>query len=143
MAPQLTVTKGFPARSPDPWIARAFPPARPRSGVEGDAKILRFLERHDFPAERLAVDDAVSDFGGSSLLVTRFVESRPFPNVATKLGMMGDLLGRLHALPFDESIDRPGGASGEDPAHEGRPRQVAVAHRGGWATLLRVPSTTS
>ena len=24
----------------DPWVARAFPPARPRAGVEGDAAIL-------------------------------------------------------------------------------------------------------
>ena len=34
----------------DPWIARVFPPARPRAGVEGDAAILRFLERQDYPA---------------------------------------------------------------------------------------------
>jgi len=33
-----------------PWVARAFPPARPRVGVEGDAAILRFLERQDYPA---------------------------------------------------------------------------------------------
>jgi hypothetical protein len=26
-----------------PWVARAFPPAPPRAGVEGDAAILRFL----------------------------------------------------------------------------------------------------
>src|SRR5438477_11163204 len=57
----------------DPWIARAFPPARPRSGVEGDSAILRFLARHDYPAERLAVDDPVSDFEGSSVLVTEFI----------------------------------------------------------------------
>jgi hypothetical protein len=57
-----------------PWVARAFPPARPRAGVEGDAAILRFLERQDYPAERVAVDDAVSDFDGSAVLVTRFVE---------------------------------------------------------------------
>jgi Ser/Thr protein kinase RdoA (MazF antagonist) len=111
----------------DPWVARAFPPARPKSGVEGDAAILRFLEQHDFPAERLAVDEAVSDFGGSTVLVTRFVEHTPFPDVGTKLGMMGDLLGRLHALPLDDSVSRPGGASGEDPAHEGSPRQDLMA----------------
>ena len=111
----------------EPWIARAFPPARPKSGVEGDAAILRFLERHHFPAERLAVDDAVSDFDGSTVLVTRFVENRPFPEVSEKLGMMGDLLGRLHALPLDESVSRPGGASGEDPNHEGSPRQDLMA----------------
>jgi Ser/Thr protein kinase RdoA (MazF antagonist) len=111
----------------DPWIARAFPPARPKSGVEGDAAILRFLEQQDFPAERLAVDDAVSDFGGSTVLVTRFVPNKPFPEVSEKLGMMGDLLGRLHALPPDESVSRPGGASGEDPAHERSPRQDLMA----------------
>src|SRR5208282_1707016 len=33
-------------RDGDPWIARAFSPARPRARVEGDAAVLRFLERH-------------------------------------------------------------------------------------------------
>jgi Ser/Thr protein kinase RdoA (MazF antagonist) len=110
-----------------PWVARAFPPARPRASVEGDAAILRFLERQDYPAERLAVDDAVSDFDGSAVLVTHFVESVPLPNGAEKFAIMGDLLGRLHALPFDESVNRPGGASGEDPSREGRPRQDLLA----------------
>src|SRR5690606_2289304 len=41
--------------------------------------------------------------------------------------IMGDLLGRLHALPFDESVSRPGGASGEDPRREGSPRQDLLA----------------
>lgn len=41
--------------------------------------------------------------------------------------MMGDLLGRLHALPYDESVSRPGGASGEDPTREGAPRQDLLA----------------
>jgi hypothetical protein len=83
----------------DPWVARAFPPARPRAGVAGDAAILRFLERRNYPAERLAVDDAVSDFDGSAVLVTRFVEGGQLPDGAEKFAMMGDLLGRLHALP--------------------------------------------
>ncbi|GAB3435793.1 aminoglycoside phosphotransferase/kinase family protein [Flindersiella endophytica] len=111
----------------DPWVARAFPPARPREGVEGDAAILRFLERQGYPAERLAVDDAVSDVDGSAVLVTRFVESTPLPDGAAKFTIMGDLLGRLHALPFDESAGRPGGASGEDPTREGTPRQDLLA----------------
>ena len=110
-----------------PWVARAFPPARPRAGVEGDAAILRFLERHDFPAERLAVDDAVSDFDGSAVLVTRFVEGVQLPDGAAKFAMMGELLGRLHALPYDDSASRPGGASGEDPSREGTPRQDLLA----------------
>ena len=107
----------------DPWIARVFPPGRPRRGAEGDAAMLRVLESHDFPAERLATDDPVSEVAGSSVLVTRAVRHTPFPDVATKLGLMADLLGRLHALPLDASVSRPGGASGEDPRYEGNPRQ--------------------
>ena len=113
----------------EPWVARAFPPARPRAGTEGDATILRFLERHDYPAERLAVDDAVSDFDGSAVLVTRFIDGVP---ISGRLGpeqfaMMADLLGRLHALPLDESVSRPGGADGQDPSREGSPRQDLLA----------------
>ena len=120
-------------RDGDPWIARVFPPARPKVSVEGDATILRFLERHDYPAERLAADDAVSVFDGSPVLVTRFVAGRLLPSPAVgseggeKFAIMGDLLGRLHALPSDESVSRPGGASGEDPDREGSPRQDLLA----------------
>ena len=112
----------------DPWIARAFPPARPRAGAEGDAAILRFLERHNYPAERLAVDDdAVSVVDGSAVLVTRFVSDRQLPGGAEKIGLMGDLLGRLHALALDQSVGRPGGAQGHDPSREGGPRQDLLA----------------
>ena len=68
-----------------PWVARAFPPARPRAGVEGDAAILRFLERQGYPAERLAVDDAVSDFDGSAVLVTRFMDGVQLPDGAREI----------------------------------------------------------
>jgi Ser/Thr protein kinase RdoA (MazF antagonist) len=111
----------------EPWVARAFPPSRPRAGVEGDAAILGFLERQGYPAERLAAEDSVSDFDGSTVLVTRFVDGGQLPDGAEKFAMMGDLLGRLHALPYDESISRPGGASGEDPSREGAPRQDLMA----------------
>jgi Ser/Thr protein kinase RdoA (MazF antagonist) len=110
-----------------PWVARAFPPARPRAGAEGDAAILRFLERQGYPAERLAAGDPVSDFDGCAVLVTRFADGSPLPDGAAKFAMMGDLLGRLHALPCDESAGRPGGASGEDPSREGTPRQDLLA----------------
>src|SRR6202451_3701691 len=60
-----------------PWVARAFPPARPRAGVEGDAAILRFLERQAYPADGPAADVAEFDFDGSAVLVTRFVEGVP------------------------------------------------------------------
>lgn len=116
-----------------PWIARVFPPSRPRAGVEGDAAVLRFLERHGYPAERLATDDAVSTFDGSSVLLTRFVAGRLLPSPAVgaegtaKFAVLGDLLGRLHALPLDGTVTRPGGASGDDPSREGSPRQDLLA----------------
>ncbi|MBM7787851.1 phosphotransferase enzyme family protein [Tenggerimyces flavus] len=110
----------------NPWIARAFPPARPRSGAEGDAAILRFLERQSYPAERLAVDDAVSDFEGCAVLVTEFVEGE-LPPKGSEIAIMADLLGRLHALQYDEDASRPGGACGEDPSREGAPRQDLLA----------------
>jgi Ser/Thr protein kinase RdoA (MazF antagonist) len=130
-ATQLSVHKTYVFRidrsDGPPWVARAFPPARPRAGVEGDAAILRFLEQQDYPAERLAVENAVSDFDGSAVLVTQFVNGAPLPDGAEKFAMMGDLLGRLHALPCDDSVSRPGGASGEDPSREGAPRQDLLA----------------
>lgn len=111
----------------DPWVARAYPPARPTVGAEGDAAILRFLARQNYPAERVAVDDAVSDCDGSAVLVTKFVPSTELPGVPEKMAIMADLLGRLHALPFDESASRPGGADGADPSREGHPRQDLFA----------------
>jgi aminoglycoside phosphotransferase (APT) family kinase protein len=41
--------------------------------------------------------------------------------------VMADLLGRLHALPLEESVSRPGGAAGNDPSREGSPRQDVLA----------------
>ena len=110
----------------DPWVARAFPPARPRVGAEGDARILRFLAAKDYPAERLAVDDPVSELDNSAVLVTEFVANRTLPREHWGT-IMGDLLGRLHALPLDPSVDRPGGAEGGDPSREGSPRQDLLA----------------
>jgi len=110
-----------------PWIARVYPPARPAASVEGEAAILRFLQRHDYPAERLAVDDAISELDGASVLVTEFVESRPLPAGPDKMAILGDMLGRLHALELDESVSRSGGAAGDDPNHEGSPKQDRAA----------------
>jgi Ser/Thr protein kinase RdoA (MazF antagonist) len=110
----------------DAWVARVFPAARPAAGAEGDAAILRFVERHDYPAERLAVEDAVSDLDGNAVLVTKFVACEPLPKDEWAT-IMGDLLGRLHALPLEDSVARPGGAEGGDPSREGSPRQDLLA----------------
>lgn len=114
-------------RDGDPWIARVFPPARSRASVEGDAAILRFLALNDYPSERLAVDDAVSEFDGASVLVTGVVTGDPLPEGSEKIGMMGDLLGRLHALAPDDTVTRPGGAGGDDPRRASCPRQDLLA----------------
>ena len=111
----------------EPWVARSFPPTRPRAGVDGDAEILRFLQRAGYPAERVAVDDPVSDLNGSAVLVTTFVAGDELPHGSDKLRVLADLLGRLHALPIDDAVRRPGGASGEDPTREGSPRQDLMA----------------
>ena len=110
-----------------PWIARVFSPARPPAGAEGDAAILRFLAGRSYPAERLAVDDAVSVFEGSSVLVTELIDGEHIPPFTDNMTVMADLLGRLHALPLDDTITRPGGAQAIDPSREGRPRQDLLA----------------
>lgn len=114
-------------RDAEPWIARVFPPARSNARVEDDAAILRFLARSEFPAERLAVDDAVSEFDGQRVLVTRCVHGGEAPTGSEVFAMQGDLLGRMHALTLDESVGRAGGAFGHDPAREGSPRQDLIA----------------
>ena len=114
-------------RDGDPWVARAFPRERPASGADGDASILRFLAAQDYPAERCAADDPVSDLDGSAVLVTRFADGDALPYGEESFAVLGDLLGRLHALPWDADASRPGGASGEDPDHEGVPRQDLLA----------------
>jgi len=88
-----------------------------------DASFKRVVRRHAGDTGH----DAVSDFDGSAVLVTRFVEGVQLPDGAAKFAMMGELLGRLHALPYDDSVSRPGGASGEDPGREGAPRQDLLA----------------
>jgi Ser/Thr protein kinase RdoA (MazF antagonist) len=119
-------------RDGNSWIARAFPKARPQSSVEGDAAILRFLEHHAYPAERLATDNPISAFDDSTVLVTQFVPGDPLPMAvghegSEKFAIMGDLLGRLHSLQLEKSVSRPGGASGVDPSYEGSPRQDLLA----------------
>ena len=91
----------------EPWVARVFPAARPLTEVEGDAAILRSLERAGFPAERCATETPVTDLSGQGVLVTTFV---PGTNAAggRAFAYLGALLGRLHAHPAEGL--RPGGA---------------------------------
>ena len=96
-----------------PWIARTFPAERPVDAVEGDATILRFLEEHGYPAERVAAPSPVSVLDGRAVLVTELVEGtngRPDRRPET-FRAMGDLLGRLQTLPpGDGAVARPAGS---------------------------------
>src|SRR5262245_14044924 len=65
----------------EPWVARIFPSVRPMDRVEGDARILRLLEQHEFAAERLAHSEPVSRHQGQGVLVTRFVDGSPLSRV--------------------------------------------------------------
>ena len=110
------------------WVARVFPPTRKRARVEGDARILALLARHEFPAERLATDDAVSAFDGQAVLVTELLRGDALDaSGAAGFAAWGRLLGRLHALPLDHCADREGGAFGHDPAREGHSAQDLMA----------------
>jgi len=57
-----------------PWVARMFLTSRPVARTEGDAEVLRFLGRRQFPAERCAHAEPVSTLNGRAVLVTTHVE---------------------------------------------------------------------
>ncbi len=108
------------------WLARVHSPQRPLGRVEGDAAVLAFLEHHGYPAERLATSDAVSELDGQGVIVTEFIPGG-LPAGDDTDARHADLLGRLHALPLDETVTREGGAFAHDPAREGRVVQDLAA----------------
>jgi Ser/Thr protein kinase RdoA (MazF antagonist) len=97
-------------RDGEPWVARVFPSTRSPAAVAGDVAVLRHVEAHGFPAERLAAASPVSVLHGQSVLVTEFIPSRK--TGGGKLpGGLGGFLARLQSLPLPEGpADRPAGA---------------------------------
>lgn len=96
----------------DSWVARSHGPARPVAAVHGDAEILRFLERHDFPAERLAHPEPVSTSDSVSVIVTKLLPGENCRSDSSRatINGIGRLLGRLHTLPATEgAVSRPAG----------------------------------
>ncbi|HEY1688409.1 MAG TPA: aminoglycoside phosphotransferase family protein [Solirubrobacteraceae bacterium] len=100
------------------WIARVFPAERPFAQAEGDTEILRLLAELDYPAERVAVEEPLSELHGQAVLVTELVQDvlrrdrRAAIRAARGIVAIGELLGRLQTLP---SLDggaavRPGGS---------------------------------
>ena len=92
------------------WAVRLHPPSRPRAEVEGDAELLRFLERHDFPAERVVEEgdstggpvSTLDDPDAHTVLCTWLIPGTNCrgDNRPEVVGGVGELLGRLHALPL-------------------------------------------
>jgi hypothetical protein len=92
------------------WIARVFPASRPLDASEGDAAILQFLERAEYPAERCAHPEPVTVYAGQAVVVTEYVPGRPAKPSAATFSRLGDLLGRLHAFAeHSAAARRPGG----------------------------------
>jgi Ser/Thr protein kinase RdoA (MazF antagonist) len=99
------------------WVARVFPAGR-RAAAEGDAEILDWLAAQDYPAERCATADPVSERqDGRVVLVTQAVpfiprsQRRSAVKDAGGIRGLGALMGRLHTLPQGPgACTRPGGA---------------------------------
>lgn len=91
------------------WIARLGPPGRPPAQAESDAALLRTLARAGFPAERPAADQPASVHDGQGVLVTELASGRKAPARPATAALLGDLLGRLHALS-GAGTERAGGA---------------------------------
>jgi hypothetical protein len=108
------------------WVARVFPATRSLDGVEGDAALLRGLERRGFPAERCAHLDAVSAVEGQGVLVTDFVAPAAPLRAGRPAAILGALLGRLHAQPATGM--REGGAWHHLSFVGGPREEIAAAH---------------
>ncbi|MGD1052318.1 MAG: phosphotransferase [Candidatus Dormibacteria bacterium] len=109
------------------WVARIFPAARPIAAAEGDARILQALARQGFPAERCATPDPVSVHESQGVLVTELIPGARPDGRARTFGVLGALLGALHARTGAvRATMRPGGAWHHLTA-EGGPREEITA----------------
>lgn len=122
-----------------PWVARLFHDGgRPVESVLGDVEIMRHLEAHGFPAERVADDEPLSRLDDHDVLVTLHAPGKAGAG-AHQAEALAEMLGRQHRLPRGMGrVLRDGGAFGHDKANEGKPKMDvraavgfldAVAHR--------------
>jgi hypothetical protein len=87
------------------WVTRLFPAVRAMERTVGVGEILDFLAGSDFPAERCAAPDAVSELDGQCVLVTEYVSEVPRDRrreTIRGLGgvrSLGEMLGRLAPCP--------------------------------------------
>ena len=84
--------------------------------ARGDAAILEFLAGYEYPAERCAAPDPVSELHDQSVVVTEHLDAVPRSarreaiRQASGLRELGEMLGRLAALPAEGGA--PGRAGG-------------------------------
>jgi Ser/Thr protein kinase RdoA (MazF antagonist) len=111
-----------------PWVARIMLASRPVSRTEGDAGILRFLERLEYPAERCAAASPVTRLDGRAVLVTGYLPGKHPSGSPAVWRKLGDLLGRLHTLPAGPGpAQHPAGALHHLPQYEGGPAEDLAA----------------
>lgn len=105
------------------WVARVFKDGgRPVESMLGDIEIMRHLEAHEFPAERVAHDKSLSRLADHHVLVTLHAPGTAGAGVK-QAEALAEMLGRLHRLPSGTGrVLRDGGAFGHDKANEGKPR---------------------
>ena len=104
------------------WIARVFPTVRPIEATRGDAELLSWLEAARFPAERCAADDPVSIHDGHGVLVTQLVPGRTSSMTGPAFELLGQLLGRLHAMDAGCSAARRTGGAWHHLAPDSSPQ---------------------
>jgi Ser/Thr protein kinase RdoA (MazF antagonist) len=109
------------------WVTRVAPVGRSLADVEGDAAVLAFLADHDLPTERLACEDAVSEVAGRGVLVTQFVQGKQPAMAKPYTRQLGDMLGRLHALPPGPGAVSRKGGGWHSLSLEGGGRAVDIA----------------
>ena len=110
-------------RDGESWVVRAFPVDRSVERVQGDAEILRFLEKHGLPAERIADPEPVTSPAGQGVIVTKFVEGKPAVADELTFFKVGEMLGQLSNLPTESGvIAREAGSLHHYSKLEGLPR---------------------
>ncbi len=119
-----------------PWVLRLFASDRPLERVRGDAAILEYVGRHGVSTERLVpmLDGSGStELDGRGVLVTRFVAGTRPNRGPTTLRRLGEVVGRLHALPpppaGDRWLGRRAGAIPSDDLPYGRGHLDRIAGR--------------
>lgn len=111
-----------------PWVARIMLASRPVSRTEDDAGVLRFLQRHNFPAERCAHPSPVTELDGRAVLVTGYLPGKRPSGSPAVWRKLGGLLGRLHTLPAGPGpAQRRAGALHHLPRYEGGPEEDLAA----------------